>query len=158
MPQNTFDDKSILVQIVVWCRWATSYYLNQSWPKSVTKSWLPDFEFTKTPHTTPSRASYGASVADILEKNRQKRSSVLGNELHNMRTQFCCAKFCCGKISSLRVYVDFVLIFVRVAPLSLGQSYDCHSACGVVLTHGWYDNKIAPSKRKLGCASAMLLL
>ena len=32
MPQNTFDDKSALIQVMACCRQATSYYLNQCWP------------------------------------------------------------------------------------------------------------------------------
>ena len=35
MPQNTFDDKSILAQVMAWCRQATSHYLSQCWPRSV---------------------------------------------------------------------------------------------------------------------------
>ena len=30
------DDKSTLVQVMAWCRQATSHYLNQCWPSSVT--------------------------------------------------------------------------------------------------------------------------
>ena len=32
MPQNTFDDESTLVQIMVWRRQARSHYLIQCWP------------------------------------------------------------------------------------------------------------------------------
>ena len=35
MPQNTFKDKSMLVQLMAWCRQATSHYLSQCWPRSV---------------------------------------------------------------------------------------------------------------------------
>ena len=35
MPQNTFDDESTLVQVMAWCRQATSHYLNQCWPRSI---------------------------------------------------------------------------------------------------------------------------
>ena len=34
MPQNLTDDKSTLVQVMAWCRQATSHYLNQCWPRS----------------------------------------------------------------------------------------------------------------------------
>ena len=34
MSQNTFD-KSTFVQVMVWCRQATSHYLNQCWPRSM---------------------------------------------------------------------------------------------------------------------------
>ena len=35
MPQNIFDDESTLVQEMVWCCQATSHYLRQRWPKSM---------------------------------------------------------------------------------------------------------------------------
>ena len=34
MPQNLADNKSTLVQVMAWCRQATSHYLNQCWPRS----------------------------------------------------------------------------------------------------------------------------
>ena len=35
MPQDLTDDKSTLVQVMVWCRQATSHYLNQCWLSSL---------------------------------------------------------------------------------------------------------------------------
>ena len=35
MPQDLTDDKSTLVQVMAWCRQATSHYLGQCWPRSV---------------------------------------------------------------------------------------------------------------------------
>ena len=35
MPQDLTDDKSTLVQVMAWCRQATSHYLSQCWPRSV---------------------------------------------------------------------------------------------------------------------------
>ena len=34
MPQDFTDVKSTLVQVMAWCRQATSHYLNQCWPRS----------------------------------------------------------------------------------------------------------------------------
>ena len=34
MPQDITDDKSTLVQVLAWCRHATSHYLSQCWPRS----------------------------------------------------------------------------------------------------------------------------
>ena len=34
MPRDLTDDKSTLVQVMAWCRQATSHYLNQCWPRS----------------------------------------------------------------------------------------------------------------------------
>ena len=35
MPRDRTDDKSILIQVMTWCRQATSHYLSQCWPSSV---------------------------------------------------------------------------------------------------------------------------
>ena len=34
-PQNPSNEKSALVQVMAWCRQATSHYLSQCWPRSV---------------------------------------------------------------------------------------------------------------------------
>ena len=36
MPQSPIHAKSTLVQVMAWCRQATSHYLNQCWPRFVT--------------------------------------------------------------------------------------------------------------------------
>ena len=49
MPQNSFHDKSTLVQVMAWCCRATSHYLNQCWhrsglPYSITRpQWVNSF-------------------------------------------------------------------------------------------------------------------
>ena len=35
MPQDITDDKSTLVQVMIWCLQATSHYLNLCWPRSL---------------------------------------------------------------------------------------------------------------------------
>ena len=35
MPLDLTDGKSTLVQVMAWCRQATSHYLNQCWPRSM---------------------------------------------------------------------------------------------------------------------------
>ena len=35
MPMDLTDGKSTLVQVMVWCRQATSHYLNHCWPRSL---------------------------------------------------------------------------------------------------------------------------
>ena len=35
MPNDTFDDKSALVQVMAWCHQARSHYLTQCWPSSM---------------------------------------------------------------------------------------------------------------------------
>ena len=34
-PQDLTDDKSTLIQVMAWCRQATSHYLSQCWPSSL---------------------------------------------------------------------------------------------------------------------------
>ena len=36
LPQNLSNVESTLVQVMTWCRQATSHYLNQCWPRSLT--------------------------------------------------------------------------------------------------------------------------
>ena len=42
MPQNLVEGKSTLVQVMAWCHQATSHYLNQFWPRSMSPSWPHD--------------------------------------------------------------------------------------------------------------------
>ena len=35
MPQNLTNDTSTFIQVIFWCRQATSHYLNQCWPNSL---------------------------------------------------------------------------------------------------------------------------
>ena len=35
MPRNITDDKSTLIQVMAWCHQATSHYLSQCWPRSM---------------------------------------------------------------------------------------------------------------------------
>ena len=41
MLQNSFDDTWTSVQVMAWCRQATSHYLNQSWSSSMTPYSIP---------------------------------------------------------------------------------------------------------------------
>ena len=36
---NHVENKSILVQVIAWCRQATSHYLSQCWPRSMSPEW-----------------------------------------------------------------------------------------------------------------------
>ena len=47
MPLDLTDDKSTLVQVMAWCRQATSHYLSQCWPRSlwVINSSIASYEF-----------------------------------------------------------------------------------------------------------------
>ena len=48
MPQGFTDDKSTLVQVMAWCHQATSHYLSQCWPRSMSPNWIA---FVKAPVT-----------------------------------------------------------------------------------------------------------
>ena len=39
-PPNSIDDKTTLVQVMAWCRQASSHYLNQCWPRSMSLQWF----------------------------------------------------------------------------------------------------------------------
>ena len=41
MPRDLTDDKSTLVQVMAWCRKATSHYLSQCWPSSMSHMATP---------------------------------------------------------------------------------------------------------------------
>ena len=47
MPQDFTDDKSTLVQVMAWCRQATSHYLNQCWPRSPTPYGVTRLQWVK---------------------------------------------------------------------------------------------------------------
>ena len=44
MPQDLTDDKSILFQVMAWCRQATSHYLSQCWQIFTDHYWLLHYE------------------------------------------------------------------------------------------------------------------
>ena len=53
MLQDTFDDKSTLVQVTAWCYQAASHYLSQCWPRCVSlygvtrPQWVKRFKILK---------------------------------------------------------------------------------------------------------------
>ena len=55
MPQDVTDDKSTLVQVMAWCRQATSHYLSQCWPRSMSPNGV----------TTPQRVSNNRHVDQV---------------------------------------------------------------------------------------------
>ena len=48
MPQDLTDDKSTLVQVMAWCRQATSYYLSQCWLRSLSPYGVVRPQWVKT--------------------------------------------------------------------------------------------------------------
>ena len=53
MPLDLTDDKSTLVQVMAWCRQATSHYLSQCWPRSILPNgvtrpqWVKDYSLVR---------------------------------------------------------------------------------------------------------------
>ena len=49
MPQDLTDAKSTLVQVMAWCRQATSHYLSQCWPRSLSPHGVTRPQWVKLP-------------------------------------------------------------------------------------------------------------
>ena len=47
MPQNPISDRSALVQVMAWCPQATSHYLSQCWPRSVSQYGVTKLQWLK---------------------------------------------------------------------------------------------------------------
>ena len=82
MPQNVTDDKSTLVQVMAWCRQATSHYLNQCWlispmPYGVTRpQWVnevnPGWALLRQKHNKTMCIFYGTPIStDTVEQITQ---------------------------------------------------------------------------------------
>ena len=50
MPWDLTDDKSALVHVMVWCRQATSHYLRQCWPRSLSPYGVTRPQWVKPMH------------------------------------------------------------------------------------------------------------
>ena len=86
------DDKSTLVQVMAWCRQATSHYLNQSWPRSLTPygitrpQWVKDrylehFQWScpQTNATRPNELHVNAGLGNglVVSGNKPSREPML---------------------------------------------------------------------------------
>ena len=69
MPQDLTQDKSTLVQVMAWCRQATSHYLSQCWPRSMSPYGITRPQWVKmTPHFIDGLLQdYSNSIANALE-------------------------------------------------------------------------------------------
>ena len=68
MPWDLTDDKSTLVQVMTWCRQATSHYLSQCWPSSMSPYGVTRPQWVKI--NTESVLSF------LTESDELKNSSV----------------------------------------------------------------------------------
>ena len=77
MWQDLTDDKSTLVEVMAWCRQATSHYLNQCWPRSmlpygVTRPQWVNYHMQsghKFPYVIMAQASWCAKFWQDFHKN-----------------------------------------------------------------------------------------
>ena len=91
MIENLTDDKSTLVQVMVWFRQAINHYLSQCWPRSlspygVTRFQCINLHIPNHPHTTHPLC-YLANPLMLYD----------GNVFQNMFTTMC-AFFCCAHL------------------------------------------------------------
>ena len=68
-------DKSTLVQVMAWCRQATSHYLSQFWPRSLLSYGVIRPQWVK--HRWHSIFSFGKGINRTLESSAQYRVSGL---------------------------------------------------------------------------------
>ena len=66
MPQDLTDDKSTLVQVLAWCRQATSHYLNQCWPRSPMPYGITRPQWVKWPEDVIWRQRSGSILALVM--------------------------------------------------------------------------------------------
>ena len=58
MPMDLTDSKSTLVQVMAWCRQATSHYMSQCWPRSLSPYGVIRPQWVKNPVIPTMPASY----------------------------------------------------------------------------------------------------
>ena len=70
MPLHLTDDKSTLVQVMAWCRQATSHYLSQCWPRSVSPNGVTRPQSQRYLEPYLGEASANFSITFILDRCR----------------------------------------------------------------------------------------
>ena len=80
MPQDLTDDKSALIQVMAWCRQATSHYLNQCWPRSSTPYGVTRHQWVKLPSSVISDnfacCRLTANLSEIIVQKEERYESV----------------------------------------------------------------------------------
>ena len=72
MPQDLTDDKSTLVQVMAWCRQATSHYLSQCWPRSMSPNGVTRPQWVKPLPQTGIELFLIIKILNCLEETRWK--------------------------------------------------------------------------------------
>ena len=69
MPLDLTDDKSTLVQVMAWCRQATSHYLSQCWPRSMSPNGITGLQWGKTVRPSPIQYPWiSTAIPDTIVK------------------------------------------------------------------------------------------
>ena len=66
MPQDFTDDKSTLVQVMAWCRQASSHYLSQCWPRSMLPNGVTRPQWVNRVITAPDCILYNIHLLILL--------------------------------------------------------------------------------------------
>ena len=66
MPLDLTDEKSTLVQVMAWCRQATSHYLSQCWPRSMSPNGVTRPQWVKNLNSSPSGQNGRHFAGDIF--------------------------------------------------------------------------------------------
>ena len=113
-PQNCTNDKSTLVQVMAWCSQATSHYLSQCWPKSISPhgvtNW-PEWEESCIEHTRD--IYFWASAPKILFPtlqhiyHRNSASATVGP----VRLLYKCLQ------PKLIIYISYCYIHIHVTKI-----------------------------------------
>ena len=101
MSMDLTDDKSTLVQVMVWCRQATSHYLNQCWPRSTSPYGVTRPQWVNS--LTPERcgSDYKSNVFKIIIQNDNVKI-IIQNSNMDICFEIPLASVCSGFINSLR--------------------------------------------------------
>ena len=108
MPQDFTDDKSTLVQVMAWCRQATSHYLSQCWPRCMSPNGITRPQWVKK------------DIAEIITLYM----------LYPIKYGHSFVVLCFVVVRNRHQWIHeihFPILF-RVTELPLGQSYDYPSA------------------------------
>ena len=85
MPLDLTDDKSTLVQVMAWCRQATSHYLSQYWPRSMPPNGVTismSFKSTGSCKKTVLISIFIANCLSFIPANHRCRSPTRHPQCH----------------------------------------------------------------------------
>ena len=123
MPQVLIDDKSTLVQVIAWCRQATSHYLSQCWPRS-----LSPYGVTRPQWVKSKDEKYIVVTMQLISVATHQSSDIHINTQSSIKICCSCGVYC-------RVFIAGVYCgFVPASKLALYRPWTCRSKTGFVPT------------------------